>query len=174
MNIFILLIISFLILSVFGTLLHFTHGWLKKGFLLHIFSALNESSWEHMKMLVAPTLLVMVIQYFALEARYTNLFNSFLIFFLVELVSMPLLFELLKYLFKNKVPLVFTIVLFYICILLGLLSEYLFLQNGVFVMSELMAKIGIVVVTASFIVFSYFPPHFPILKDPVNGGYGHL
>ena len=125
-------------------------------------------------MLVAPTLLVMVIQYFALEARYTNLFNSLLIFFLVELVSMPLLFELLKYLFKNKVPLVFTIGLFYICILLGLLSEYLFLQNGVFVMSELMVKIGIVVVTASFIVFSYFPPHLPIFKDPVNGGYGHL
>lgn len=174
MNIFTLLIISFLILSVFGTLLHFTHGWLKNGFLLHIFSALNESSWEHMKMLVAPTLLVMVIQYFALEARYTNLFNSLLIFFLVELVSMPLLFELLKYLFKNKVPLVFTIGLFYICILLGLLSEYLFLQNGVFVMSELMVKIGIVVVTASFIVFSYFPPHLPIFKDPVNGGYGHL
>ena len=90
------LLISFFVISTFGTLLHFTHGWFKKGILLHVFSALNESTWEHMKLLLAPTILVIVFQYFAFKGVYSNFWNATLALLFMELIAMPLLFEPLR------------------------------------------------------------------------------
>lgn len=171
MSLILLLIISFLILSIFGTLLHFTHGWLKNGVLLHIFSAVNESTWEHMKLLVAPTILVMVFQYIFLSSEYTNIFNGILILYIVEIVSIPLLYEPLRLILK-KVPLLFSILIFYIAILLGLFFEYLILGNHISLLSELLSLILILVITLKFSIFTYFPPKHFLFRDPVTGKYG--
>ena len=171
MNITILFILSFLILSLLGSLTHFTHGWFKKGILLHMFSALNESTWEHMKMLVAPTILVGILQYIFLRDRYINIFNSILILMLVELITMPLLYETLKRLFKT-VPFPITILIFFLSIIFGLLAEYLILSNGIVILTEIVSFILVVVIVGIFGIFSYYPPKISLLKDPITGRYG--
>ncbi len=171
MSLILVLIISFLILSVFGTLLHFTHGWLKNGVLLHIFSAVNESTWEHMKLLVAPTILVMVFQYIFLNSEYTNIINGILILYIVEIVSIPLIFEPLRLILK-KVPFIFTILIFYIAIILGLFVEYLILKNRISIFSESLSLVLILLITLKFSIFTYFPPKHFLFRDPVTGRYG--
>lgn len=171
MNLINILIISFFILSVFGTLLHFTHGWLRNGILLHIFSAVNESTWEHMKLLVAPTILVMVFQYIFLNSEYMNLINGILVLYIVEIVSIPLLYEPLRLILK-KVPFIFTILIFYIAIVLGLFFEYLILKNDIFLFSEFLSLIFILIVTLKFSIFTYYPPKNFLFRDPVTGRYG--
>ena len=171
MNIYLVLLISFFLLSVIGSLTHFTHGWFKKGILLHMFSALNESTWEHMKMLVAPTILVGILQYIFLRDRYINIFNSILILMLVELITMPLLYETLKRLFKT-VPFPITILIFFLSIIFGLLAEYLILSNGIVILTEIVSFILVVVIVGIFGIFSYYPPKISLLKDPITGRYG--
>lgn len=171
MNLVTVLIISFFILSVFGTLLHFTHGWLKNGVLLHIFSAVNESTWEHMKLLVAPTILVMVFQYIFLNSEYTNLINGILVLYVVEIVLIPLIYEPLRLILK-RVPFLFTILIFYIAIMLGLFFEYLIVKNGISLFSELLSLIFIFIITLKFCIFTYYPPKIFLFKDPVTGRYG--
>jgi len=165
------LLISFFVISTFGTLLHFTHGWFKKGILLHIFSALNESTWEHMKLLLAPTLIAMVFQFFAFKEAYFNFWNAVLCLLVVELITMPLIFEPLRLIMK-KVPLWLTIAIFFLSIAIGLFVEYLVLTKEFLLFGEVIAMIFVVIIVLLFAVFSYYPPKFFIFKDPVSGKYG--
>ncbi len=172
MNILTLFLLSFFVLTIFGSLAHFTHGWFKRGILLHIFSALNESTWEHMKMLVAPTIVVGVLQYVFLDKGYTNFFNAILILLVVELVTMPLLYETLKILVK-KVPFSITILIFFLSIIFGLIAEYLILTNGVVILPEIWSLVLALLIVFLFGIFSYYPPRMFLFKDPVTGRYGH-
>ena len=49
---------GFLFTSAVGALLHFTYEWSGKNPVVGAFSAVNESTWEHMKLLFVPLLLV--------------------------------------------------------------------------------------------------------------------
>lgn len=173
MNISIVFILSFLILTIFGFLSHFTHGWFKKGILLHIFSALNESTWEHMKMLVAPTILVGILQHIFLREEYINLLNSILILLTVELVTMPLIYETLKRLVK-KVPFPITILIFFLSIIFGLITENVILTKDIVILPEIWSLILILIIVCTFGIFSYYPPKVPLFRDPITGEYGHL
>ena len=166
-------ILSFCFLIIFGSLLHFTHDWIKKGILLHIFSALNESTWEHMKLLVAPTILVGILQYIFLKGSYQNLFNSIFILLLVEVISIPLLFEPLRILLK-KVPFSLTILIFILSILFGLLTQSSFLKNSISLFSEEIALLLSLGIVGIFAIFSYYPPKIFLFKDPITGKYGDV
>jgi len=173
MDIKTIFILSFCFLIIFGSLLHFTHDWIKKGILLHIFSALNESTWEHMKLLVAPTILVGILQYIFLKGSYQNLFNSIFILLLVEVISIPLLFEPLRILLK-KVPFPITILIFILSILFGLLTQSYFLKNNISLFSEEVALLLSLGIVGIFAIFSYYPPKIFLFKDPVTGKYGDV
>lgn len=165
------LVISFIFISVFGTLLHFTHNWLKNGVLLHIFSAINESTWEHMKLLIAPTLIVLLFQFLTTGTQYKNIFFGILILLIVEILTIPLIFEPLRLIIK-KVPLFLSILIFYISILFGLLSEYFVLRNRFFLLNETYSLAFILLIVIIFGIFTYYPPRIFLFKDPITGKHG--
>ncbi len=171
MTINLVLTISFFLLTSLGTFLHFTHRWLKKGLLIHIFSAVNESTWEHMKLLVFPTLLIIVFQYLILEEAPSNLFFSLLVLYLVEIFSIPLIYEPLRIVFKN-IDFSFTIIIFILAIIFGVYSQYIVLTRGVSMIRESISILLILFVTILFGLFTYFPPRFFLFKDPTTGEYG--
>ena len=171
MELEIVLIVSFFLISVIGTVLHFTHNWFKNGILLHIFSAVNESTWEHMKLLVLPTILVMVFQYILLRDRYFNLFNTLFILYLVEILTIPLLYESLRLIFK-KVNLFVTILIFYIAIILGVYIQYIMLISDISFLNEYISFVLVIIVTMIFGIFTYYPPKYAIFRDPVTRRYG--
>ena len=57
-------IISTIFVIIFGTLLHFTYNWSNNNSLIGAFSAVNESTWEHLKLLFFPMLITIIIGYF--------------------------------------------------------------------------------------------------------------
>ena len=52
---------GFLFTSAAGTLLHFLYEWSGKNSIVGAFSAVNESTWEHMKLLFVPLLLTALV-----------------------------------------------------------------------------------------------------------------
>ena len=68
----------------FGTLLHFTYEWSGENFFVGIFSAVNESVWEHLKLVFYPMLIMGIIEYFYvkdivnnyLEAKTIGIFSA--------------------------------------------------------------------------------------------------
>ena len=49
-------IVGFIATGLFGTLLHFVYEWTGGNRVIAVFSAVNESTWEHMKLLFIPFL----------------------------------------------------------------------------------------------------------------------
>ena len=54
-------LISFLVISIVGTLLHFAYEWSGCNRLLGLFFPVSESTWEHMKLAFYPMLIFSVI-----------------------------------------------------------------------------------------------------------------
>lgn len=73
----------FLFISILGTLLHFTYEWSHNNAVVGLFSAVNESAWEHLKLLFFPMFFLTLIELFFfrqtlpqnfLKARATGIF----------------------------------------------------------------------------------------------------
>lgn len=58
-------IISAIFVCIAGTLLHFTYEIFGKNNFIASFSAVNESVWEHLKLLFFPLLFTTVIGYYS-------------------------------------------------------------------------------------------------------------
>lgn len=64
----------FIFISVLGVLLHFTYEWSGDNVVVGLFSAVNESTWEHLKLLFFPFLLLTILE---VLLRGNMLRNSF-------------------------------------------------------------------------------------------------
>ena len=83
---------GFAAVAVLGTLLHFTYDWSGKWVVAASFSAVNESTWEHMKLLFMPLFLVTVVQVCFLGRTYANFLAVRACTALVGLALIPTLF----------------------------------------------------------------------------------
>ena len=63
----IIFIFSIIFTLVLGTILHFTYTWSNNNPFIGSFSAVNESTWEHLKLVFFPMLITVFIGYFYLE-----------------------------------------------------------------------------------------------------------
>ena len=69
-------IISIIFTFILGTLLHFTYQLSGENSVVAIFSAINESVWEHLKLLYFPMLLTTIIGYFYIGRSIPGFFCS--------------------------------------------------------------------------------------------------
>ena len=74
-----------------GTLLHFLYDWTGGSALAAVFSAVNESAWEHMKLFFVPTFIYALVQ----RRFFLNLKN----FWCVKLIGISLALALIPLLF---------------------------------------------------------------------------
>jgi len=61
---------GFAVTSLAGTLLHFLYDFSGKSKIAALFSGVNESTWEHMKLMFFPMLLFMIVQSFFFRDRH--------------------------------------------------------------------------------------------------------
>ncbi|MBR6768462.1 MAG: hypothetical protein IKM34_03135 [Clostridia bacterium] len=84
-------LMGFAVTALGGTLLHFLYEWTGEQVWIAPFSGINESTWEHMKILFWPMFLYAIVQSFFFKDR-----NDFWCIkckgILAGLVSIPLLF----------------------------------------------------------------------------------
>ena len=77
---------------VLGTLSHFFYQWSHENILIGLFSPVNESVWEHLKLLFFPALTYMFIEQKAMGKAMPGLFGKNLLGLFAGLLAMPLLF----------------------------------------------------------------------------------
>ena len=95
------LIISFLFVSIIGTLFHFTYDYFNHNKVASIFSAVNESTWEHIKMGLSSALLFSIFDGFKYGKIGTYFFAKSVSLLMIILI-IPILFMVLNY-FLNEV-----------------------------------------------------------------------
>ena len=84
-------LMGFAVTSLCGTLLHFLYDWLGEAIWIAPFSGVNESTWEHMKLLFWPMLIFAVAQSFFFH-DLTNFWCVKLRGILLGILLIPIIF----------------------------------------------------------------------------------
>ena len=162
---------GFAVSTLGGTLLHFLYDWLGEAAWIAPFSGVNESTWEHMKLLFWPMLLFAVIQSRAWrdsESFWCIKRNGILL----GLTLIPVLF----YTYNGAIarsPDWVNILIFFISAAVAYLYEARqFHKECFFCRSPRRAIATLCVLAVLFVLFTFLPPRLGIFKDPLTGGYG--
>lgn len=156
--------------AVLGTILHFLYDWTDSR-VLAVFSAVNESTWEHMKLLFFPMFLFAFVEFFLSNADYQNFWQIKLRGILLGLLLIPTIFYTLNGIF-GKVPDWVNILTFFISAGVAYYHETKrFQRNPAPLLATPFALILLFFIAGLFIFFTFFPPYIPLFQDPITKGY---
>jgi len=154
-----------------GTLLHFLYDWTGGSILVSPFSGVNESTWEHMKLLFWPLLLFAGLQRLFFREQ-ENYWCVKLAQILLGLTLIPVLFYTYNGVFGNS-PDWINITIFYITAASVFLFEWwAFKQDRLQCKYPQLAFTAICLLGVLFVVFTFAPPQIPLFRDPLTGTYG--
>ena len=162
---------GFALTSLGGTLLHFLYDWTGGSILVAPFSGVNESSWEHMKLLFWPLFLFALVQWMFFKHQENYWCVKFL-GILLGLVLIPVLFYTYNGVF-GKSPDWINIAIFYISAGLVFLFEQWVLKRDRLQCERTQLGFSVIcLIGAMFVVFTFVPPQIPLFRDPLTGTYG--
>ncbi len=163
-------IFGFAAVSLGGTLLHFLYEWLGGAVWIAPFSGVNESTWEHMKLLFWPMLVYAVIQSLFFRS-YKDFWCIKLKGTLLGLGAIPTLFYLYNGVI-GKSPDFVNIAIFFISAAAVCVFETHLLGKRSPHCKKRLAIVSLCLIGAAFVIFTFMPPHIAIFMDPVTGKYG--
>ena len=170
-NLFVWQLFGITFTAILGTILHFLYQWTNLTIVAPI-SAVNESTWEHMKLVFIPSLIFSIVQYFITGKEYRCFWLIKLIGIILATILTPVLFYTLSGSF-GKLSAITNIAIFFISIFIGYLIEYfLFKSINCKITAKLLPIIILLIVFIFFIIFTFYPPKIPLFLDPVTNGYG--
>ena len=164
-------LMGFAVTSLGGTLLHFLYDWTGGAAFVAPFSGVNESTWEHMKLLFWPMLVFAVVQSFFFKER-TDFWCVKLRGILLGLSLIPILF----YTYNGAVgksPDWLNIAIFFVSAAVAYIYETrLFNENKIICKNPKLAVSMLSLIAVLFVIFTFFPLEIGIFKDPVTGSFG--
>ena len=164
-------LMGFAVTSLAGTLLHFLYDWLGGTVWIAPISGVNESTWEHMKLLFWPMLAYAAVQSVFFRER-KDFWCIKLRGILLGLTLIPVLFYTYNGVI-GKSPDFINIIIFFIAAASAYIYETRMLNSAVsHRRSAKTSLIVLCVIAAMFALFTFFPPELAVFRDPLTGSYG--
>lgn len=152
--------------AVLGTLLHFLYAWTGIPSLTPV-CAVNESTWEHIKILFFPMLFFALLQSRFFRKEYAQFWQIKCVGCLVGICLIPVLFYTYNGVFGKSSGVV-NVLIFFLADGGAYATEYLcFRRNALQRTSPTIAKCLLALLCAAFVLFTYFPPNLPLFLSPV-------
>lgn len=163
---------GFLFTGISGVLLHFLYDWSGQSLFTAPFSAVNESIWEHMKILFFPMILFALIQSDYSKEKYENFWCAKLAGIMAGVILIPILYYIYTGFLGFKLDWL-NIFIFFLAAGVSYFLETRFLKHDRgFCISPKIAGGVLYMVALIFILFTFLPPQIPLFQDPVSGVYG--
>lgn len=164
-------LLGFGITTLAGTILHFLYDWLGKSAWIAPFSGVNESTWEHMKLLFWPMLLFAII-----ERLFFKEIESFWCVkargIILGLAIIPIIFYTYNGVI-GKSPDWINITIFFVSAAIAYVYEAILFYRGSLKCKNARLPITIlVVIGAMFVIFTFVTPKIGIFQDPITKTYG--
>lgn len=167
-------LLGMVFISLLGSFLHFTFQLSHKFWLVGLFSAVNESTGEHLKLAVVPAILWVILERKVFKLKV----NNFLFAKAIGIWLMPILIVVFFYGYKAVLGhhnLVLDIGIFILAVIIGQTVSHKIMTLPEF--SQKFSAISfasIVVLFLAFAIFTFYQPHIFLFQDPISGGYGIL
>ena len=166
-----LLCISIIIIFTLGSLAHFLYELSHKNKILGIFTAVNESTWEHIKIAITPTLIWSLVDGY-LFGDNPNYFTANLASLLIITFFLPFVFY--SYTRLSKKSLLFVDILtFLVAIILAQVSFFAIIDlQPLPYWAVYLSIVGTFVFFGAYMTLTLMPLKQTIFKDPVTHQYG--
>ena len=173
-----LYIISCVISIILGIFLHFIYTLLHKPFIIGLFLPINESVWEHLKLVLIP-MNMFGLFYSAIYKKNNYKLNNFWFYTSMAIIISMVIITTTHYLcllILKNVPPFFDIGLYIVSMIISfyyiyknMKKEYIDANN------KDKNSTGILIITTMyliFIIFTIYPPRLELFKDPITNTFG--
>lgn len=158
---------------IFGNLLHFVYEWSGGNRIVAAFAAVNESTWEHMKLLVIPWVVWSLVEAVALRTGRQPVLISRALGLLAGLVCIPTVY----YTYTGALgveSMLADVLLFQAAVLLAALVSWRVQAAGKLsgVVWGIVGLVLLLGIWALAVWWTYTPPALPMFADPITGALG--
>lgn len=164
--------VGFFFVSVVGTLLHFLFAWSGENWLVALLAPVNESVWEHMKLVLWPMAVFALAEYANMGKEIGRFWCAKLKGLLTALVLIPAIY----YIYTGALGthwMWFDIAIFFLATGAGFWFETRTLTQGKPCRIPNQVAAGVIVlILVLFAVLTFLPPQIPLFQDPISGTYG--
>lgn len=163
-------VISTIFIMILGVILHFTYEWSNNNTLVGLFSPVNESIWEHLKLLYVPMFLTAIVGNFYYGKNHENYICAKTSGIIISMVFTVVTFYTYTGIL-GKIIDVLNIVLFFIAVILG---QYIVLRQISLKKpcNKKRTMIVLILIGVLFIFFTFYPPNIGLFADPMTGTFG--
>jgi hypothetical protein len=162
-------VLNTIFIFISGTILHFTFKWSNNNILVGTFSSINESTWEHLKLLFFPMLITAIIGHFYLKIASNYLCIK------TKAIIIALLFTIVFfYTYTGVIGTNISIIdigSFYVSVILSQYYAYKKIKSNTSC-NNYIAGIILFILFFCFIIFTFIPPHIGLFKDPLTELFG--
>ena len=164
-------------LFVIGVIFHYLYDLCGKFPIVGLIAPVNESVWEHIKLVVWPIIGWWIIYYLETRNKQTidknKWFTAALVSLVTAIITIPLLFYFYTGAFGIEDCLIINILILLLAVLFGqLMGLHVYRHSkGISANDVIIILVGII---ALFMLLTLCPPEFPIFLDSLAGGYGIL
>ncbi len=160
-----------IIISILGTLAHFMYEISGHNKFIAIFAAVNESTWEHIKIALTPSLLWGLYDGFV-YGQNPNYFPAKTLSLLTIIIGIPLVFYTYKAILKKTV-LFIDIPLFYSSIICSqLVFKYFINLPPMNFIYEYLGTVVLFIIFGCYMVLTLQPFENFVFQDPISKKYG--
>ena len=151
-----------------GAILHFTYKWSGKNPFVGTFSAVNESTWEHLKITFFPMILFGIIFYSSIKAFSNNYIEGLTIGILTAFVFIVVFFYGYQFILGNNNHF-FNILDYVLGVILGEFIFYKVVTINSFsnYYTKLVSSCILLLFACLFVVFTFYPPDCFLFISPV-------
>ncbi len=161
-------VIEMIFVSVLGTLLHFLYDFSAQNVIVGVFSAVNESTWEHLKLLFWPLVLLTTMQCLFEKGKKQGFVMARLIGTLAGMLAITVFYYTVKGIIGRDIA-VFNIALFYIAVITAFAVSGVVMKNHTpknslcdIISAAVFAVLGVL-----FGVWTFLPPQLGIFANPI-------
>ena len=164
--------ISIIVISLVGTLAHFLYDISGHNKIVGLFTAVNESTWEHIKIALTPTFIWSLIDGYKYGLN-PNYYPAKICSLLVITIVIPIIFYSYRFLFKKDIVII-NISSFYIAIILSqIVFNYILKLNGFNYIYQYISCVSLFIFFGCYLLLTLLPLEIFIFKDPITKKYGY-
>jgi len=165
-------ILGAIFVIIIGSIFHFIFDWFNQWPPIGAIAPVNESVWEHLKLVFWPLIFFSIIEYFPLKGEAHNFVLAKFIAIIIAEVTILVTFYSYTAILGTEL-LIVDILSFIIGVILGYLVSYKILKvKQLPNWTTIISFIAIILLGIIFVVFTYYPPQIPLFQDPETGLYG--
>ena len=163
-------LIATICLIFLGVIFHFTYEWSNNNILVGIFTPVNESIWEHLKLLYFPMILSIIVGYFYDGKNHENYICAKTLGIISSMIFTVISYYTYSGVLGKNIDIV-NIIIFFIAVVLG---QFIVLKNinSKKSCNKKRTIIVLIVLSFVFIVFTFNPPKIGLFKNPITGTFG--